>query len=774
VRGHQSGENENVNEKDKDKDKDKDKSNGHPNVLTLVMLGTTHHSGKLENILTEFHRSVVTDESHFSYLIEGVAGTASTKEMEKSPMLGTYDVTGVLLHPDGSIEGRKELRDKSNRVLEKQAMITGAGSDDAIHEALLIINTLIANNKIPLVINMAGFSRGADTLLRLSNILNDIYPKEIVSINIFAIDPVPGPMRQESKKAFLVPPNVNTYEAVYMNHEENIALRVQDQSRLMVENTKETKMISHLYHGVHESGLRFIGDPNDPNNPRAHTQDAARLVWDDLRKFAHQHQTLLHKDGLKYIERQIINDKKNYVPHESHELSNEERLQAYTRMVMYEKEYAKLGFPGSKRAHNTHKEDYFLHGTNYFIDFQHMRLFEQMYPRIFDYFFQQNTEFGIKKDEWNPEYYSNPEYAIEKDEWNNVELCKELKKLLSDDPMLATTLNVKLKLDPPITMNQTVLAPTQGIPVGTILYSNTKLMRRWDAIKALTQAVYRGYDKSVDPKIASQLYRSTYAILVSDLKDNHKKTMIDKLMLETYFHYATNDNLYFNKLAAVIRSHQKLPEKIPNAINRFIDFVRQQLDQYKAKNDYYMINKSQSWFDFFGLRKEIDPLILAKVNIAIEINKQLSHLRETNADIHAVITVLNNALHMSYEVNRKYEIDSISNKQFTATEFDSILRRCIIDITVPAHGVHHANRVKKVEIDKDNMSYRGFTLVGDDQSSSPHGTRTATMNTTTTTPTIAAPAITTTTTTTPTITATSTNQTNSTTTTTTATPTRRK
>ncbi len=409
-----------------------------PRVLTLGMLGTGEHRANEKMIVDELIRTIVRDDPNQSfYLLDGPGGRPSKTE-KKHPMLGTYDPM-IEFDPDtGQFSEIKEPKRRSKEYQERLktipaeqlkkmqelkaiptvqlkktkihkagGVISGSGYREAIVETERIIDSIlakdteIANGQRKLIINMAGFSRGAVTLLLITNTLAARYPDIDLEVNIFAIDPVPGPKRARANKATFVPSIVKHMIVTSMQDESTPGFAPQDTTKLAIQDPEHTKVEQRIYRGKHGHAKRFWSIPNpvkgenDPfNDIQLNTIDGAKLLWHDLHQFARHNGTKLGS-AIPYVYRHETNrDKDGYMdysrPNPTGENSAADRLKFYNQMVLNKGFYIKAAGRGTHRKFVDHKEDFFLHGRQFFQDREHMALFKQAYPAFFDYYFQKN------------------------------------------------------------------------------------------------------------------------------------------------------------------------------------------------------------------------------------------------------------------------------------------------------------------------------------------------------------------------------------------------
>lgn len=268
----------------------------------FTFLGTTQHRDKDPNLLLGFHKLVAkyakTKEGSdiAEYLFDGV-GCVGTKE---NPTPGTYVLVGVGekekkiaadLVAQSEVSDAEEDEAFSSQEIKKQVVkfsnaltlrltryrITGEGVDSLMLEAILYLENLLKENNgvMPLEINLNGFSRGADTCVRLAHILQDFCPE--TKVNLFLVDPVPGPGRYDDKSSYVIPSNVENCQIIVMANEHIPVIKSQDMDSYVFANMA-TKVKYNILPGNHSSGIL-----RKPGN-QVGSDEAYKLVQDALLK----------------------------------------------------------------------------------------------------------------------------------------------------------------------------------------------------------------------------------------------------------------------------------------------------------------------------------------------------------------------------------------------------------------------------------------------------------------------------------------------------------
>lgn len=478
-----------------------------PNILNLFMLGTDEHFEGSQTALTSLFNALHTSEGHSKHIINGTGGQSPNSETEH-PVLGTYDFNCTYNPKTGVFTNTKKRRSKDTTARFK-GLAFGYGYKDAYKEALDVIDKMVKAGKTPLRINMFGFSRGADTLLRVCNLLNVLYPNGEIEINFLAIDPVPGPGRRGAKKARKIPPIVKRYECIYSKHERRREFALQDKNSIVVENLDKTEVINHIVSGTHSHPERFISDPTSPDSK---CTDAGKILWEITRRFANTCGSIV-PGFIPYVTK-LGNGKYKIHETETPNLEDEEYLNCYTRMINEEAEYRKLNrnFGVTDRPFVQRKRDYFIHGHAVFQDLTHLKLFQKLYPNFFDYYFQKNKK-GSTKDKVREDIL-----RLQKNEL----LYTYIKKCIPE-------------------VSDPYIGEPQGIPllVEEFYHKDHKLWRLWESLQSMLFGVIGGHEKSITPVEAEKILSDVHAILIAD--EDKKIEKIQNKIRENIAIYANND-----------------------------------------------------------------------------------------------------------------------------------------------------------------------------------------------------------------------------------------
>jgi len=359
-------------------------------VLNLILLGTNSHRYMpgTKGILTQLYSAIAASSQQLAWLIDGPGGEPPKSAPKDHPMLGTYLISVNYDALKGELDVTKTPRHLLDSATRVGGIVSATGYRDSINEAIQIVTAIVHAKKVPLTLNMYGYSRGADAALRISNKLQVKFGSSMIKVNILAIDPVPGIGRKKAKSARMIPDIVQEYHGVLMANETGVFLEPQDMSRVIVQTPARTKVHYSILAGKHASAVRFYSDPKQP-------RESPFILWHILHRFAERNGTIFKEGRVPGLK--VVRGKPN---HEFKEfpvwnLPDHQLLRFYTVMADSLHSTSASRYFMDKLQHQ--KRDYLLHGENYFADKHHQELFKKIYPAYFDYFFQKNAEGATKE-----------------------------------------------------------------------------------------------------------------------------------------------------------------------------------------------------------------------------------------------------------------------------------------------------------------------------------------------------------------------------------------
>lgn len=361
--------------------------------VSITLLGTGHHRDTHRSVLVSAHNKIndlakKEDSPIAAWLIDGPGSKPlddHDPRRENHPTPGTYFYQNgqKIVDPAAAYE---KLNNFQSGLKQIYRLLTGEGIESSLLEATTYIQEIVDQNggELPAEINLQGFSRGADACVRLANIIYLLYPD--IKINLFLIDPVAGPGRVDDPESYYIPPNVNNCQITLMLDEHRVGYNPQHAGRYIFTNPN-TEVTYHYMAGRHGAGLAT--KPNLPIMPKI-TQT---LVQDSLLKFNIE-TGMLPKDS--------VNDSWHKITHGSHcepvkydkpqgPLSKNERFVLLcsaleTHKILAQRKIVNL-YP--KRRIYRQRERFVL-DSDLFINAEHRLLFKELYPAIFNWFFEKN------------------------------------------------------------------------------------------------------------------------------------------------------------------------------------------------------------------------------------------------------------------------------------------------------------------------------------------------------------------------------------------------
>ena len=378
-------------------------------IACFTFLGTSEHRSKHQSALWQAHQDIEnyakSDKAGvkiYSRLFDG-PGSLGT---ETDPQPGTYyydpKIDSKILKANGlptyydqalqitesplkraASQSYKELLDTA------YAVATGEGCEDILLEAAVYLEKIREQNGdvYPKTLNLQGFSRGADNCVRFANIVNRMHPE--IKINLFLVDPVPGPGRRKDPDSYHIPANVDQCRVILMLNEHRVGLNPQHLGRYTFANTA-TRLGLNYCAGQHGSGL--MSSEGDERFPKA-TQE---FVQDSLLKFNIDNGALGKDAQIKHhhtvdennVERANAMDAKEYRSSLDEDqrfallcqgmdsfklLSSRQITSVYSRSILK-----------NRRA--------LVLDQDLFIDQEHRELFKNCFPKAFNWFFEANIE----------------------------------------------------------------------------------------------------------------------------------------------------------------------------------------------------------------------------------------------------------------------------------------------------------------------------------------------------------------------------------------------
>lgn len=120
----------------------------------------------------------------------------------------------------------------------------------------ILMTELAQMKQKPDVINMIGWSRGACTCHMMANRLYKEKGYSDIVVNIFSIDPVPGP-KNFKEEILSIPANVKSFTLILMENERRYLFRAAD---IVIKDRKKTRELRLVFPGTHSTPVEVQSD----------------------------------------------------------------------------------------------------------------------------------------------------------------------------------------------------------------------------------------------------------------------------------------------------------------------------------------------------------------------------------------------------------------------------------------------------------------------------------------------------------------------------------
>jgi len=307
-------------------------------IFTVYNCGTGFNRDRTDELVANLASRTGGSENRDWMITDGPGSSPSSRG--RTP--GTFD-------PKSGFATKGKL---GSFVAKIKGVVSGFGWEENVLHALEVMKAINAgsNQKITTV-NMAGWSRGAITCAMLAHAMAGDAATKSIHINIFALDPVPGPGNFGPEQV-TIPPNCLNYTGVFQEDEARKIMRPAVPDPL---NDEES-----------DTHYKFFFMPG------AHNTGAMRLKSEVALIVAYLAHKFLSKHGTS------ISEKISLTPRDLCEL--------YAKIRIDIKEYRKkkgsalqrklLGNEARGMLDNPFRE------TAYFVNNHHRRQFEKVFPAV--------------------------------------------------------------------------------------------------------------------------------------------------------------------------------------------------------------------------------------------------------------------------------------------------------------------------------------------------------------------------------------------------------
>ena len=216
-----------------------------PEVFTIYNCGTSHNRQNLDETVANTARRTCGAENR-DWIINDGPGSFSHSASKSAPAadrgLAAQAKTPGTQDP---INGLKE----SAWFAALRGVVDGYGWEQNVEHTMAVLNATI---DLPKTINMVGWSRGAITCFMIAHALQQNPRTSAIAVNIFALDPVPGPGNFDDPNKVTLPPNVRNYTAVVQEDERRRIFKP-----VLIEANETPAMKTKFFYmpGGHSSGV---------------------------------------------------------------------------------------------------------------------------------------------------------------------------------------------------------------------------------------------------------------------------------------------------------------------------------------------------------------------------------------------------------------------------------------------------------------------------------------------------------------------------------------
>lgn len=363
--------------------------------VSITFLGTGQHRDTHKSVLVSAHDQIHQQASNpnsavAAWLIDGPGcyGTIN------NPTPGTY------FYHDGKKIVDKDLIDEQVRNFRYRfdrnyRAVTGKGVESSLLEASTYLEEIIAKNngELPKELSLQGFSRGADNCVRLANMIYQLHPS--IKINLFLVDPVPGPGRRDDPDSYYLPPSVQDCQINLMLNEHRNPYDPQHEDRYVFTNPN-TRVAFNYLPGRHGAGLSTrAGSKLTP-------EVSQTLVQDSLLKFNIEHGVLPKNTTCPYWHQSVGGLGHNEPTPLDIPVRPLSKKNRFARLCEAMDTFQRLAGRWKAKIYHQRRiyydRDKYVEDAHIFLNQEHRELFKKLYPATFNWFFEKNVKSkGLKQ-----------------------------------------------------------------------------------------------------------------------------------------------------------------------------------------------------------------------------------------------------------------------------------------------------------------------------------------------------------------------------------------
>jgi hypothetical protein len=183
-----------------------------PEVFSVYNCGTSHNRQNLDETVADLARRSAGAENRDWMLNDGPGSYPHNADKSARALDQSLAAQAKTPGTRDPITGLKE----ASAFAVIRGAVSGYGWEHNVDHTMAVLN---ATRDLPHTINVAGWSRGAITCFMIAHALYENPRTTTIAVNIFALDPVPGPGNFDDQEKVTLPANVRNYAAIMQQDE---------------------------------------------------------------------------------------------------------------------------------------------------------------------------------------------------------------------------------------------------------------------------------------------------------------------------------------------------------------------------------------------------------------------------------------------------------------------------------------------------------------------------------------------------------------------------